>query len=221
MTGDCCGSLGYDEVFNARSARRELRRFRRRGLGMRARRLVRAIAAATPLRDGTALEIGAGIGAVTVTLLERGVQTAEIVDAVPAFVAAARENAAHRGLADRLTVRAGDFAADPGAYADADVVVLDRVICCYPELPRLLSPAAQHARHAIALTYPRDRWWVRRIVHLLNGAQRLFRRRFRMVLHSPDDVRRLLVEAGFTPRVAGHAGLWEILVAGRVAHPPA
>jgi 2-polyprenyl-3-methyl-5-hydroxy-6-metoxy-1,4-benzoquinol methylase len=221
MAGDCCGSLGYDEVFNARSARRELRRFRRRGLGMRARRLVRAIAAATPLRGATALEIGAGIGAVTVSLLEQGTETAETVDAVPAFVAATRENAAHRGLTDRLTARAGDFAADPGEYAAADVVVLDRVICCYPELHRLLPAAAQHARHTIALTYPRDRWWVRRLVQVLNGAQRLLRRRFRMYFHSPDVVRRLLVEAGFTPRVAGHAGLWEILVAARPPHPPA
>jgi Methyltransferase domain len=220
MPGDCCGSLGYDEVFNARSARRELQRFRRRGLGVRARRLVRALAAATPLRGVTALEIGAGIGGVTVTLLERGTERAETVDAVPAFVAATHENATQRGLSDRLTVREGDFAANPDGYDTADVVVLDRVICCYPELHRLLPPAAQHARHAIALTYPRDSWWVRRVVRLLNGAQRIFRRRFRMYFHSPDLVRQMLIEAGFAPRVAGHAGVWEILVAGRLSHPP-
>jgi magnesium-protoporphyrin O-methyltransferase len=210
-----CSSIGLDEIFNERTARLDVRRFRRRGLPKRARRLLRAIARNEPLAGATSLEVGAGIGALSLTILERGAVRAATIDAAPAFAAAAEELAAERQLTDRLKVVVGDFAAHPELAEPADMVVLDRVICCYPGLEHLLRPAAERARRILALTYPRDRWWVRWAVGILNGLQRLFRRRFRMYHHPPAVVHRLLAERGFLPQVVGHTAFWEILVARR------
>ena len=214
MPCDCAG-LGLDEIFNERTARWDLRSFRRRGLPKRARRLLTAIERTTPVRGATSLEIGAGAGGFTITLLQRSLAAAEMIDASPAFADAARVLAREHGVQDRMRIVVGDFAADPGVAADADIVVLDRVICCYPGLEELLRPAAAHARRIVALTYPRPGWFSRLVIATLNAGQRIFRRRFRMHFHPPARVHTLLREAGFTPRVAGHAGFWEIAVATR------
>ena len=215
MPCDCSG-LGLDEIFNERTARWDARRFRRRGLPTRARRLLNAIQRATPIDNATALEIGAGAGGLTITMLQQSLARAETIDASPAFAEATRALARERALEDRIRIVVADFAADPGIAAAADIVVLDRVICCYPGLEDLLLPAARHARRIIALTYPRPGWLTRRIIGLLNTGQAAFRRRFRMHFHPPSRVSALLSEAGFTPSIAGHAGFWEILVAKRV-----
>jgi magnesium-protoporphyrin O-methyltransferase len=216
MPCDCSG-LGLDEIFNERTARSDVRRFRRHGLPKRARRLLSAIRDATPLDSATALEIGAGAGGLTITMLRLSLASAQTVDASPAFVEAARTLARENGVADRMNVVAGDFAADPAAAAEADIVVLDRVICCYPDLDALLRPAAAHSRRVLALTYPRSGWLAHRIIALINGGQALFRRRFRLHYHTRARVQSLLRAAGFEPTVTGHAGLWEILIARRAA----
>jgi magnesium-protoporphyrin O-methyltransferase len=214
MPCDCTG-LGLDEIFNERTARWDLRRFRRKGLPARARRLLSAIETTTPLAGSTALEIGAGAGGFTVTMLRRSLAAAEMVDASPAFADAAHTLALEQGVLDRMRIVVGDFAADPAVAAEADIVVLDRVICCYPGLEPMLRPAAAHARRVIALTYPRPGWLTRRIIATLNGGQKLLRRRFRMHYHPPRLVHALLREEGFTPAIAGHAGVWEIAVGVR------
>jgi len=210
-----CSALGLDEMFDERMARWDVRRFRRRGLPKRARRLLSAIERTAQLSGASALEIGAGAGGLTITMLRRSLAVAHTVDASPAFARAARELAREYGVADRMHVAVGDFAADPDVASEADVVVLDRVICCYPGLEELLRPAADRARRLIALTYPRPGCLTRRVIGGLNACHALFRRRFRMHYHAPRRVQEILREKGFAPTVAGHAGVWEILVAAR------
>jgi phospholipid N-methyltransferase len=210
-----CSALGLDEMFNERTARWDVRRFQRRGLPGRARRLLTAIEGATRLPDSTALEIGAGAGGLTISMLQRSLASAETVDASPAFARAATGLAREYGVEDRMHVVIGDFAADPALAQAADVVVLDRVICCYPGLEQLLRPAAARARRVVALTYPRPGWLTSRIIATLNTGQALFRRRFRMHYHPPRRVHAILREEGFAPAIAGHAGIWEIAVATR------
>ena len=73
-----CGALGCAEMFGDRIARREAKHFRKRGLARRAHRLLEALASRVPLADKTALEVGAGIGGLMVTMLERGISTVPV-----------------------------------------------------------------------------------------------------------------------------------------------
>ncbi|HEX7117762.1 MAG TPA: class I SAM-dependent methyltransferase [Longimicrobiales bacterium] len=201
-------------MFGERMTRSELRRYRRRGLDPRARRLVEALAAAAPLEGATTLEIGAGIGGLSLALLERGADRATTIDAAPATAVVARALAAERGVADRLEVRVGDFAEQP-ADDRYDAVVLDRVVCCYPDWRGLLAPAADSARRAVAMTYPRDVWYMRLFTRTLNGVMALLRREYRFYLHPAPAMHDELRRHGLEPRVAGRTNVWELLVAVR------
>ena len=156
-----CAVSGLNEMFDDRLARHEAKRFRKRGLNVRARKLLHAIENALPLPSLRSLEVGAGVGGLTISLLRRGVAHASIVDASRAYVATARLLADEMGVGERLDIECGDFVERAPALESVDLVVLDRVVCCYPAWQQLLPEAAHKANRAIALTWPRDVWWSR------------------------------------------------------------
>jgi magnesium-protoporphyrin O-methyltransferase len=212
---DCCrGPDGIDEIFDDRMARADARRYLRRGLPVRARRLLRAIRDVRPLDGATSLEVGGGAGALSIELVRAGVSHARLVDASAAYVMEARRVAAACGVTDHLDIFQGNYALD-AAGDPVDVLVLDRVVCCFEDWKGLLEPASRQARHVIALTYPRRAAWVAFLISSVNLAMRVTRRTFRMQHHAPAAMFRFLESAGFRPAVAGHRGLWEIMVATR------
>jgi magnesium-protoporphyrin O-methyltransferase len=213
----CCTS-GLDDLFTEKLARHDAKRYRKRGLTKRARKLVAAIQHVMVVADKRVLEIGVGVGAVTIELLREGAASATGVDAVAAQLEQARALAAEKGVADRLDLVLADFTATTN-IAHADLVLLDRVVCCYPDWRGLLSAAASHTQHALAMTYPRDVWWMRLIWRLGNWWQVLSRSEFRLYIHSPRAMHAVLREQGLTPRIAGKYFGWDILVAPREAVP--
>ncbi len=209
-------SAGLDDVFGERFARVEARRFRARGLPKRAQRLIEVARPVVRFHEATVLEGGAGVGGISIELLRRGVPHATAVDASPAAVRMARRLAEEYGVAHRITCVVDDFAhmEDDTVH---DLVVLDRVVCCYPDWRALLDAAAARASRAIAFTYPRSAWWTSLGVSAANSALWLMRRRFRMHVHPPSEMHALLRSHGFAPRVAGHVGVWEVCIAPRLA----
>src|SRR5688572_20171582 len=147
-----------NEMFTERVSRHDAAKFRRRGLDRRARKLVRALQQRMDLTGRSTLEIGIGTGGLTVELLRRGVARAVGVDAIANQLTYARQLAEEFGVANRLELQEGDFALINSAVGSADVVVLDRVVCCYPDWRALLDGAATHAGMAVAMTYPRQSW---------------------------------------------------------------
>lgn len=214
MPCDCC-ALGFAETFGDRVVRHEAKRFRRKGLAARSKKLLAAVEGAITLKGASALEVGAGVGGLAITLVQRGVGRATIIDAVPAYVDAARALAGEYGVDEALDIHVGDYS-DPSLEREpVDLVIMDRVVCCYPVWEELLDPAARQAGRAIALTYPRESWWTRLGLSAINAVQRLRRLAFRVHLHPPAEIHRLLEGQGFGVRVAGHHGPWEIAVATR------
>lgn len=208
-------NCGLNEIFTDRVSRHDAGKFRRRGLDVRARRLLRGIERQIPLKGRSTLEIGIGTGGFTIEMLERGAVSATGIDAVPGQLQQARSLAEEHGVGERLQLVQGDATEIGGQVDPADVVVLDRVVCCYPDWNSLLGTAAAHARAAIALSYPRQAWYTRAWVAAANLAMRLLRRTFRLHLHSPAAMQELLRTRGFSPQVIGHRAVWELLVATR------
>jgi SAM-dependent methyltransferase len=212
----CCERKGgFADVFTDDSAKKDADRYRRRGLPPRAQRLVAAIEATTPLEGSSLLEIGVGAGAVTIELLKRGAARAVGVDAVAAQLAAARSLATDMNVADRLEFVLGDFTATADLVQNADVVILDRVVCCYPDWRTLLGAAASRAQSAIALTYPRDVWWMRLVARSMNLWWRLLRSEFRFHVHPVHELHALVASQGLTPRVHARYFAWEVMAARR------
>lgn len=207
-----CSTPGCAEIFGDRVARREAKHFRKRGLPARAQRLLDALAARVPLHGLSAIEVGAGVGGFTISMLERGIEKATIIDAAPAYVEAAQALASERGVHDALTVRVGDFAEDEPTEA-ADVVVMDRVVCCYPSWRGLLEQATRTASSAIALSYPRKRWSNSFGTRMVNLLMWIRRSPFRVFVHPPRTMRAFLESRGFSAEVVGSTAFWELVVA--------
>lgn len=195
MGPDCCRP-DYDAVFDDRAARRELAAYRRRGTTGTTRELLEAIRNAG-VEGATVLDIGGGVGVIGSELLAAGATRLTDVDASRPYLATAREEIERRGFADRAAFRYGDFVELAGEIEPADVVTLDRVICCYGDWTALVDRSTERARRLYGLVFPRDRWWMRVIVAAGNLGLRLFRQRFRFYVHPERAVDERIRAAGF------------------------
>ena len=210
----CCDPNGLARVFDARRAARDARDYRRKGLDQDARRIVDFLKA-RGVASGTVLEIGGGIGALEIELLRAGAARASNVEISDAYEPAARQLATDAGVVDRIDRRVVDFATDHADIGAADAVVLHRVVCCYPDMPALVRPAAERARRWLVLTFPAERWWVRAGVRLLNAGQVIFRSPFRVFYHEPSAILRIARDAGLRPLQTRQGLFWQLLALER------
>ncbi|HVH31113.1 MAG TPA: methyltransferase domain-containing protein [bacterium] len=211
----CCTPAAYGTVFDGREARRSARTYRKKGLDPTARRIVRFLSAQEDV-PRTVLEIGGGIGALQMELLRAGASRTTNIELSPAYEAVAQSLLADAGLTDHVQRHLGDFAAAPEAFPLADVVIMHRVVCCYPEVARLVRSAADHAQRYLAMSYPRDAWWVRGGLAAENLL--LFSMRgigFRVFVHSPQTILAIASSYGFTPAFQHRGWVWEAVVLRR------
>ena len=213
---DCCSPAGYRRIFSERSARAEAKRYRRNGLDPTSRRVFEVVTG-RGVSGKTVLEIGGGIGSLQLELLKAGAARATSIELTPTYEDVACELANEAGLGDRVQRRLMDFAAAPAEVEVADVVIMNRVVCCYPDMPRLTTAAAEHTRQLLVLTYPRETWWTRIGLRLGNLAFRLARREFQIFLHPPKRIIATTEQQGLLT-VHNHNGtLWTVAAFGRPA----
>jgi len=162
-------------------------RLRRKGPG-RTAQLLRDGLAAADLIDGTVLDVGAGVGGLTWALLDQGMARAIVIEASAAYLAAASDEATRRGRSGMVQFVRGDYVTMAPQVPRATVVTLDRVVCCYPWFEPLLEQAGRHAERSVALSYPRDRWFVRVGLWLENLMRRWKGNPFRTFVHSPTQM---------------------------------
>jgi SAM-dependent methyltransferase len=206
----CCGR-GYERFFGARTARRDARRYRRRGLDDTGQRLVDELAA-RGLAEATVLEVGGGVGAVDLELLERGAERATIVELSHGYDEEALALAREAGLEARIERRHGDFVETEASLEAADVVLLHRVVCCYPDPEQLVGAAARHARKQLALSFPRDTWWLRLGFRLANVWCRLIGG-IEAFVHPPALVVEIAERSGMTTVLHERSGrIWRVAV---------
>jgi magnesium-protoporphyrin O-methyltransferase len=161
------------------------------------------------------LDIGGGAGVVHHELLRAGAARATDVDASSAYLAAARAESERQGHAARVTYLHGDFVALAPTIAPADIVALDRVVCCYPDMPALVGAAADRAQRLLGLVYPRDVWWVRAGVRATNLGLALQRSAFRVFCHPSAAVDAAIRQAGLALRLQQNRGPWQVVVYAR------
>jgi magnesium-protoporphyrin O-methyltransferase len=210
---DCqCDRL--DRTFNDRTARNDLRDYLRDGPDRSTALLIDALR--PTIAGKNLLDIGGGIGAIQFELLAAGATTATDVDASAAYVETARAEAARRGLADRISYRRGDFVQVADEVPAADLVTLDRVICCYPDLDGLAWKAAERARERLGVVHPKDAWWLRFGMTVMNLVSRPFGAP-RFFVHRTERLEAILRSAGLEREWVGGTRLWRVAVYRRVA----
>jgi magnesium-protoporphyrin O-methyltransferase len=191
----CCGPA-YNRFFGARQARRDAKRYRKHGLDATAQRLVDELAQ-RGVDGASVLEVGGGVGGLDLELLGRGAERALVVELSNGYDEEAQALAAEAGAEARIERRHGDFAEEEASIEPADVVVMHRVVCCYPDPELLVGAAARHARRLLALSFPRDRWWLRLGMGAANVWFRL-RGGIQAYVHPPEEVVGIAEAAGFS-----------------------
>ena len=207
----CCTCQAIDKQFGPDMARRDLQRYHKKGPDKTTKMLLRAIRE-RGLSSGTLLDVGAGVGVLHHELLGHQVETATHVEASSAYLTEARAETTRRGNDDRVSFVQGDFVDVAPQVADADVVTLDRVICCYPDYLSLLQAAGGKARRLCALSYPRDRWTVRLAVAIMNLSRRLRGSAFRLFVHPSAAVDAAMRDLGFQPCSSETTVVWQVLL---------
>ena len=222
----CSQCAGIEQVFNDAEAKRQLRRLNRRGPVRTTRLLIDAIGRAleaTGVRDATLLDIGAGIGAIHHELLDGPVARATHVDGSSAHISVARAEVQRRGHSDRVEFKQGDFVEMATDVPATDVVTLDRVICCYPDMELLVSRSAQKAGRLYGAVYPRQVAWMRVGIWAINLIQRVKGSAFRVFLHAPARIDAVLRTAGLERVMRRQTLGWEVAVYSRrlafISHP--
>jgi len=175
----CC-STDYRKMFNRKFAARDARNFRAHGVRGSSRALVEL---AGDVHGASVLDIGGGVGAIGLELLAAGAAHATNVELSDSYEEEATELARECGVADRVDRRVADIVEDAGALEPHDVVVMHRVVCCYPDVDALMGAAADLTRRRLVLTYPQQRRWIGAGLAAANGFMRLRGCGFRVYLH--------------------------------------
>ena len=197
-------------------ARSEARRYRRSGLDATSARIVDFLKA-QGVAGRTVLEIGGGIGAMQIELLKAGASHATSVEITPTYEEVAADLLREQGLAESVDRRVLDFAQAGAGVEPADIVIMNRVVCCYPDMPALTGAAADHARELMVLSFPRGSWWIRSGLALANLLLWSTRREFRIFVHPPARILATSEDHGLRP-VFDHRGfLWSVAAMRRVA----
>jgi hypothetical protein len=206
---ECCSPAGYRWAFSERRARREARRYELRGLDATSLRIVEFLKL-EGVASLTLLEVGGGVGAVQIKLLKAGVSKAVSIEMTPTYEKAAGDLLRKAGFEDRVERKLMDFADAAADVEAADIVILNRVICCYPDMPKLARAAAAHAQQVLVLSYPRETWWTRLGLSLANLVLRATRRRFQVFVHRPERILATAADGGLTTTLNQAGIFWQV-----------
>ncbi|NJD29054.1 MAG: class I SAM-dependent methyltransferase [Chloroflexi bacterium] len=207
-----CGCDGFASIFDERTARGDRDRYRRRGPDRTTAMLLEMIRR-RGVDGASVLDVGGGIGMVDQELLRAGAAKAVLVDGSPAYLEVARAEAQAAGLGDRIRLVQGDFTQLAADVEPAEVVTLDRVICCYPDVDALVQRSAARARRLYGLVLPRDGWWVRLLAARVENLWFALRRSpYRAFAHSNALVDRWVAAAGLRRVEERFTPMWRVVL---------
>jgi magnesium-protoporphyrin O-methyltransferase len=210
----CPQCKGIEEVFDGREARKDLRKYRKKGLSRTTRMLIDAVSEGG-VEGRTLLDVGGGIAAIQHELLRTSISAASDVDASSAYIEAARDEAVRQSHEARISFRHGNFVDVADELEQADIVILDRVICCDHDVEKLVSRSAGLAGRVYGVVYPRDNWVFKIGVRFTNVYMWLIRSSFRAYVHPSSTVDGLVWAEGLTRRFYRKTLLWQVVVYSR------
>lgn len=212
---DCCSATGYRWAFSEKRAWREARRYERRGLDPISQCIVELLK-----RQGveglTLLEVGGGVGAVQIELLKAGVTQAVSIELTPTYEKAAGALLRSSGLEDRVERKVMDFATAADDVNGADIVIMNRVLCCYADMPKLAGAAAGHAKQVLVLSFPRGTLWTRLGLWLANLVLRITRRGFQVFVHRPERIQATAEHFGLKTTLNRARVFWQVMALRRI-----
>ncbi|MDQ7027009.1 MAG: class I SAM-dependent methyltransferase [Anaerolineae bacterium] len=208
----CPHCQGAERVFSNSWAQGELKQYYKKGASKSTQVLIDVLKE-NKIEGLSLLDIGGGIGAVQHGLITAGVNNTVDVDASAAYLQIAQAEAEKLGYADKASYIQGDFVQVAPEIESADIVTLDRVVCCYPDMQALVELSAQRAKQFYALVYPRDNILMKIGFHIFNFfAFKLSSNPFRTYIHPTQEVDAIVQSNGLKQIFHKKVGLWQVFV---------
>jgi SAM-dependent methyltransferase len=208
---NCCKPSGYRTIFGTKTVERDARRYRAKGLTGSAAWLLHALAE-DGITDRSVLEVGGGIGGLQIELLEAGAGHATNVEIIDSYEATARALIDEHGLEARVERQIADYAQHPDHAPAADIVIMHRVICCYSDPDALIAAACARALDRVAVTIPRETWWLKLGFWGMNVWLRLRRIAFRGYVHPHAQILDVASSHSFHATRQDEGLIWKSLI---------
>lgn len=206
--------MGYQDFFDEKAARRSFRQYDKRGLDPMARSMVDYLVS-RGMEGRSVLEAGGGIGAIQVELLKAGATRTVNVELSGGYEGTANRLLRREGLTGKVERLLGDFTVKAQGIV-ADDVVMNRVICCYPFMERLVGTALTSSRRFLAAAFPRDRLSTKAALAMGNLYCRVTGVDFRSYVHAPEAIVETARTAGFEPVHQARDLIWNAVVFEKV-----
>lgn len=204
----CCEPSGYRHLFNTKEADGKLKRYLKIGTNTVATRLVDTLVSEGV--DGqSVIDVGCGIGMLYVKLVEQGAKSATGIEMSDGYEKTARKLHKLAGVTDRVTRVTVDFTEAGDSVGPADIVVLDRVVCCYPDWDKLLTSVTEHATGRVAFSFPRETILSRMRIKVFNLWLRIRKVDFEAFVHPIDQMLALMEAEGFTQTFNTNSLQWQ------------
>jgi magnesium-protoporphyrin O-methyltransferase len=210
----CCHSSvtceGTNKFFS-RFSKRYAKQFKKKGLEKVQMLLLEGVRL-EPVQSKRVLDIGCGVGALHLTLLQEGAATAVGVDAAEGMVEKAKEFARGLGFAETTRHVHGDFVEQAASIDEADITLMDKVVCCYGDLETLISISTAKTKRILALTHPADNVLVRLFFKVHIAILKFFKAKFHPFWHDWESMDRMIRSLGFQPAYQKATFLWQARV---------
>ena len=207
----CCQCQGIENMFDKKAAKRQLKRYLKKGPSKTTSMLLDAIHE-KGVQGLDFLDIGGGIGAIQYDLIKAGASSGTSIEASSAYIEAVKEETLQNDLVERVSYKHGDFTTMASDVDSADIVTLDKVICCYDDMSELVDLSSKLARKIYAVIYPRDVWWTKLGFLMVNFYPRIKGNSFRTFIHPTKKVEEIIFGNGLERNYYATTLVWQVAI---------
>ena len=207
----CCQCQGIENMFDKKAAKRHLKRYLKNGPSKTTNMLLDAIHK-IDVQGLDFLDIGGGIGAIQYDLIKAGASGGTSIEASSAYIDVVKDEILQNRLAETVSFKFGDFTTMASDVNSADIVTLDKVICCYDDMSELVGLSSKLARKIYAVIYPRDVWWTKLAFLMMNLYSRIKGSSFRTFIHPTQKVEEIIFGNGLKRNYYATTLIWQVAI---------
>ena len=207
----CCQCQGIENMFDKKAAKRQLKRYLKKGPSKTTNMLLDAIHK-IGVQGLDFLDIGGGIGAIQYDLIKAGASGGTSIEASSAYIDVVKDEIHQNGLVETVNFKHGDFTAMASDVDSADIVTLDKVICCYDDMSDLVGLSSKLARKIYAVIYPREVWWTKLAFLMMNFYTRIKGSSFQTFIHPTQKVEEIIFGNGLKRNYYATTLIWQVAI---------
>ena len=207
----CCQCQGIENMFDKKAAKRQLKRYLKKGPSKTTSMLLDAIHK-KGVQGLDFLDIGGGIGAIQYDLIKAGASGGTSIEASSAYIDVVKDEILQNGLVETVSFKHGDFTTMASNVDSADIVTLDKVICCYDDMSDLVGLSSKLARKIYAVIYPREVWWTKLAFLMMNFYTRIKGSSFQTFIHPTQKVEEIIFGNGLKRNYYATTLIWQVAI---------